>query len=98
MLAVVGSIQMSMLFSEFQRQAEENRHLRNRTLGTEDADLGTSPLQHDLVHFTRHGGAWRIDDGGGLTPLSLSIAQGFEGVIGLPGLRHGQRERTWGYL
>ena len=85
-LTVVGRVQMSTLSSQFQRQAEQNRHLRNRALGTEDTDLGTSALQHNLVHFTRHGGAWRIDDGGGRTPLGLGIAQGFEGVIGLPGL------------
>jgi hypothetical protein len=42
-LTVVGSIQMSTLSSQFQRQAEQNRHLRNRALGTEDTDLGTSP-------------------------------------------------------
>src|SRR5262249_62190696 len=85
-LTVMGSVQMPTLSSQFQRQAEQNRHLRKRTLGTEDTDLGTSTLQHDLVHFTRHGGAWRIDDGGSLTPTGFGIAQGFEGVIGLPGL------------
>src|SRR5262249_40318406 len=85
-LTVMRSVQVSALSGEFQRQAEQNRDLRNRALGTKDTDVGTSPLQHHLVHFTRHGGAWRIDDGGGLTPVGLGIAQGFEGVIGLPGL------------
>src|SRR5207302_2597922 len=73
-LTVMGSAQVSTLSRQFQRQAEQNRHLRKRALGAEDTDLGTSPLQHDLVYFTRYGGAWRIDDGGGRTPPGFGIA------------------------
>ena len=81
-----GPRQVSTLSGQFQRQAEQNRHLRNRALGTEDTDLGASPLQHNLVHFTCHGGAWRIDDRGGRAALGPGVAQSFEGIIGLAGL------------